>query len=475
MRPDRKRLIPQNCDEIRPLLPDLVGLDGALGGLSDLGPEFSPDHQADRGLDFGPDLEPGLRPQGRASGASDRVSSDFAADMPAIRAHLATCAGCRRELAGWQSLRGALHGAWTGTLPPALDLAMASIPAEAAGQRRAWFLRALSLLPARSHRLDALFRGRPAWIATPQSFATVLTLLSLGVTAVLLGLALWGGGGNLRQAWFGSNPPSPAPDEVAASIDVSSPRAGAGGPAPATPVLRADPVADSLLAPARPVPGTSTTTAPAGPRTSPLPAPLNPADAQAPQSRPQPFDPPRQPEHPSDPDHPSDPEDPSDPGNPSNPTNPDPPSPHPTSVPPEPTSVAATATPAPGYATPQPTAVARVAGRVEDSAGLGLAWALVYLRPWPEGEGRFLLTDTDDDGSFVLDLPAGSYRLWVEADGYEPAWYGGDVADVIELPPAAERRDLTVRLGLAGRPPFAPPLPSPTSVTLPLPIPAPER
>lgn len=428
MRPDPKCPATPSCDEIRPLLPDLLGLDGRTTAL------------------------------------------------PAIRTHLEACPDCREELAAWQSLRGALHEAWPEARPPAFEFAMAAVPAELPGRRSAWMLRAMALLPEAPPRLEGLLGRRPAWIAMPARFATALAALALGLSAALLGLALWAAGGSLRQAWLEVNAPSPAPDAAAVRIEASAPRPQAGGPVQATPVLRSTSVAGSDMASveepararsserpdgnrsvasppespdpvqnARPAPGASTST-PATPRTIHDPASPQAPGSQAPPAPPRQPDEPREPEDPSEPDHP-----------------------------PEPTSAPVTSTPVSGPATPQPTAVARVAGRVEDSAGLGLAWALVYLRPWPVGEGRFLLTDTAADGSFVLDLPAGSYRLWVEAEGYEPAWYGGEVADVIDLPPAAERRDLTVRLDPAGRPRIALPAPSPTAVTLPLPIPAPER
>ncbi|MCB0217891.1 MAG: carboxypeptidase regulatory-like domain-containing protein [Chloroflexi bacterium] len=124
-----------------------------------------------------------------------------------------------------------------------------------------------------------------------------------------------------------------------------------------------------------------------------------------------------------------------------------------TSAPASPPPASVTASPPIGTPMPAPTASARVAGRVEDPEGRGLAWALVYLRPEVDTGDRFLLTDTALDGSFELVLPAGRYRLVVEHEGFEPAWYGGSEPGVLELTPSESVVGLILRLAPANGPP----------------------
>ncbi|HQZ72832.1 MAG TPA: carboxypeptidase-like regulatory domain-containing protein [Anaerolineae bacterium] len=112
--------------------------------------------------------------------------------------------------------------------------------------------------------------------------------------------------------------------------------------------------------------------------------------------------------------------------------------------------------------TAQPTRprLARIAGRVEDPDGQPVPMALVYLRPAQSGEGwGVVLTDTDGNGRFSLDLPPGRWELWVEAAGLPPWRYQDE--PVLDLGGQAERGGILVRLPESPPPPSLP-TPSPS-------------
>ena len=120
--------------------------------------------------------------------------------------------------------------------------------------------------------------------------------------------------------------------------------------------------------------------------------------------------------------------------------------------------------------TAQPTRprLARIAGRVEDPDGQPVPMALVYLRPAQSGEGwGVVLTDTDGNGRFSLDLPPGRWELWVEAAGLPPWRYQDE--PVLDLGGQAERGGILVRLPESPPPPSlptaSPSLPQPTGTS----------
>lgn len=142
--------------------------------------------------------------------------------------------------------------------------------------------------------------------------------------------------------------------------------------------------------------------------------------------------------------------------------------PEPSGRPPVPSEPTATS-PAPAT-TAQPTrpGLARIAGRVEDPDGRPVPMALVYLRPAQSGEGwGVVLTDTDGNGRFSLDLPPGRWELWVEAAGLPPWRYQDE--PVLDLGGQAERGGILVRLPESPPPPSlptpSPSLPPPTGTS----------
>lgn len=76
--------------------------------------------------------------------------------------------------------------------------------------------------------------------------------------------------------------------------------------------------------------------------------------------------------------------------------------------------------------TPRPSDGGRAApirGRVIDERGRGIAGALVTA--YRDGDERFYVQRTDQDGAFVLRPALGRYRLHASASGFEPRWWAG--------------------------------------------------